>query len=45
MGDGLMMATEIGAATEGLGVLLLHPHIYWVSENRCDCSGAGYDLD
>jgi fumarate reductase flavoprotein subunit len=27
-GDGYRMATEIGAATEGLGVLLLHPHIY-----------------
>jgi fumarate reductase flavoprotein subunit len=27
-GDGLSMAMEIGAATEGLGVLLLHPHYY-----------------
>lgn len=28
MGDGLLMTTEIGAATEGLGQLLLHPHVY-----------------
>lgn len=28
MGDGLLMANEIGAANEGLGVLLLHPHYY-----------------
>jgi len=27
-GDGLLMATEIGAATEGLGNLLLHPPFY-----------------
>lgn len=27
-GDGLRMAIETGAATEGLGVLLKHPHIY-----------------
>src|SRR3972149_10897 len=25
-GDGLLMAEEIGAATEGLGVFLFHPH-------------------
>jgi fumarate reductase flavoprotein subunit len=28
MGDGLLMAMEIGADTDGLGNLLLHPHIY-----------------
>jgi fumarate reductase flavoprotein subunit len=27
-GDGLLMAIEIGAATEGLGTLMLHPHCY-----------------
>jgi fumarate reductase flavoprotein subunit len=27
-GDGFLMANEIGAASEGLGHLLLHPHIY-----------------
>jgi fumarate reductase flavoprotein subunit len=27
-GDGLIMANEIGAANEGLGVLLLHPQYY-----------------
>lgn len=27
-GDGLLMATEAGAATEGLGTLMLHPHCY-----------------
>ena len=27
-GDGLLMAIEIGAATEGLGTLMLHPHFY-----------------
>lgn len=27
-GDGLLMATEIGAATEGLGTLLLHTHFF-----------------
>jgi fumarate reductase flavoprotein subunit len=28
MGDGLLMAMEIGSATDGLGVLLMHPHYY-----------------
>jgi fumarate reductase flavoprotein subunit len=28
MGDGLLMAMEIGVDTEGLGKLLIHPHIY-----------------
>lgn len=27
-GDGLIMAMEAGAATEGLGVFILHPHLY-----------------
>jgi fumarate reductase flavoprotein subunit len=27
-GDGLLMATEIGAATEGLGMLMLHTHFF-----------------
>lgn len=27
-GDGLKMAVEAGAVTEGLGVMLLHPHYY-----------------
>ncbi len=27
-GDGLLMATEIGAATEGLGTLILHTHFF-----------------
>jgi fumarate reductase flavoprotein subunit len=27
-GDGLLMAIDIGAATEGLGTLMLHPHFY-----------------
>jgi fumarate reductase flavoprotein subunit len=27
-GDGLMMAIEAGAATEGTGVFILHPHLY-----------------
>jgi fumarate reductase flavoprotein subunit len=27
-GDGLLMALEIGASTEGLGILMLHPHCY-----------------
>ncbi len=28
MGDGLPLAMEVGAATEGLGNLMLHPHVY-----------------
>ncbi len=27
-GDGLLMALEIGAATEGLGYIMLHPQVY-----------------
>jgi fumarate reductase flavoprotein subunit len=33
MGDGLLMAMEIGAATEGLGTILVHHHIYPESRN------------
>jgi fumarate reductase flavoprotein subunit len=28
MGEGLLMAIEAGAATEGLGILMLHPHFF-----------------
>jgi fumarate reductase flavoprotein subunit len=28
MGDGLLMANEVGAANEGLGNALLHPHVF-----------------
>jgi fumarate reductase flavoprotein subunit len=33
MGDGLLMAMEIGAATEGLGTILVHHHTYLGSRN------------
>jgi len=40
-GDGLLMAIELGAATEGLGNLLLHPHFYKGSRYIQSFSGGG----